>query len=1295
MNYRSHSGIVNAAGSIVELLEKFFPDSIDKLQRERSLTPGLNPIFFEGSIWTHRDTLFPKRWSLLPYHQIAFGSEQCRVFLLLSERLSHYLFALKGILVRDEKARERLEEEMGKPGLIFTIHESKGLEFNDLQVLIYNFFHDSDIDLACWTAVLNAVNSQSPLSRWHVPTFSESRHSGLCIELKILYVGITRARNKLWIADESDKGEPMRVFWSSRGLITNSLPNHTLIIHQSTPEQWKEKGDELFSKRHFKHAKQCYQKAELPHAVVIANAYALLQDAEQTPTSAAAESSNAFEKAATAFYNCSQDPRITTRKDVYLYEAGRCFEQSSNITEALKAYSLCKAYDQVARLCMERRMFDEACETILRYPEQIKEFERMKEKLRDHYFAEEDFGALHSLFKDLDEQIKHFNWKPSLKSRLLVYHNRFEEAAELERHEGNRKKAVELFLQARNYTAAKALILQALWNATSFKNNFTSSTCKFFDMAQDLRTNTDCWTRAEINELDMFGLILSSSSDERDAKLAKLGQAFNIAHRVLPCWSSLDQYFFDIPSRFQRDHDVFQIHDILVHFLTYVTSLKGLMAKERPMSDLAKLFGFRFSESQAEQVLVASSWHRPQSLKPGHPSFVPISNQHFAERARHKLDELLSTRLQVEEECLKSHSRFQPCLCSQDPTCDRFHVDPCRLNIPAYLACITGHLTQIHILSVTKNARGIDFPIPVKIFWMERIFRLLHCFGSSFTLAWDSNSRHKEALSAGIGIAKVWIREILLSYGFLPPASRLTFAISAMDFVTRFSEKESSLWTILPQLRQLTDLSERRTDRPLMPEDRSRQPRLPVDMYRKILKLRSEANQGLEFLCEVLQMNYSIDLESFFVVFERVCAVFTMSYYREKYQIYSGLILPRNWLYLATCTTVEQFQNGDLDKIHCLFKSLLEGLCHDQAFGQFLLSTDGYPEGLSDSLRGRFLLRTFTSVALVCLNIQDDHFISKILALTEELWWDCDISRYSPLVQRFFQVSDVFEMNLLALESLRNSPHQELIQVGMQMDPVPEGRDGVRLVTFRNFRHLHSMLSQPPEVPSALPEVSCPPPESSTQEGSAPASTEADTAPPSADALMTEPEPMAERSIAELPPESHIKACIIIEKYRSKKSHMHGAEAVSLKSEDTYEYHYCKCLEHVKSANLVHPPYKVRFLAAVPHLLLALHSAQDGLYARKRAIKKPRSPLKPSTEGEPVDFALLAEEQTKINSLSKVLGTLAAKVELTSDMHLTQDVNKLRETAHEALVVLRSAVALCPIDKKVLESIGELERVRL
>lgn len=60
-------------------------------------------------------------------------------------KASHIEFgAHQAILVVNEAARDNIPEELNL-GLILTIYEAKGLEFDD--ILLYNFFKDSQVQL--------------------------------------------------------------------------------------------------------------------------------------------------------------------------------------------------------------------------------------------------------------------------------------------------------------------------------------------------------------------------------------------------------------------------------------------------------------------------------------------------------------------------------------------------------------------------------------------------------------------------------------------------------------------------------------------------------------------------------------------------------------------------------------------------------------------------------------------------------------------------------------------------------------------------------------------------------------------------------------------------------------------------------------------------------------------------------------------------------------------------------------------------------------------------------------------
>ena len=47
-NYRTHSGILDVAASIVDLLRKFFPNQLDKLERERAFFVGPPPLLLSA-----------------------------------------------------------------------------------------------------------------------------------------------------------------------------------------------------------------------------------------------------------------------------------------------------------------------------------------------------------------------------------------------------------------------------------------------------------------------------------------------------------------------------------------------------------------------------------------------------------------------------------------------------------------------------------------------------------------------------------------------------------------------------------------------------------------------------------------------------------------------------------------------------------------------------------------------------------------------------------------------------------------------------------------------------------------------------------------------------------------------------------------------------------------------------------------------------------------------------------------------------------------------------------------------
>lgn len=120
-NYRSHAGILRLASSVVDLLLHYFPESFDRLEKDQGLFEGPKPVLLESC--SFGDLAMILRGNRRQSSRIEFGAHQV-------------------ILVASEEARAQMPDEL-KQGLILTIYESKGLEFDD--VLIYNFFKDSQV----------------------------------------------------------------------------------------------------------------------------------------------------------------------------------------------------------------------------------------------------------------------------------------------------------------------------------------------------------------------------------------------------------------------------------------------------------------------------------------------------------------------------------------------------------------------------------------------------------------------------------------------------------------------------------------------------------------------------------------------------------------------------------------------------------------------------------------------------------------------------------------------------------------------------------------------------------------------------------------------------------------------------------------------------------------------------------------------------------------------------------------------------------------------------------------------
>ena len=263
-NYRSHAGVINLATTIVDALIKFFPFTIDKLPPERAMISGQAPLFLKD---TSEENLMLN----------LFGTK--------SERRQAEFGAEQAIIVRNSVTKKRLMAAINS-ALILTVEESKGLEFED--VLIYDFFQDSGFNT--WRLIYH----MSEKDRGDLPAFDMAKHQLLCVELKKLYVALTRAKSTLWFFDRDlSRRQPILELWSEKGFIrlVESTGNDdiTPLAKKSSRQLWKKRGMEFFQRQNYEMAERCFKQAgdlynqKVSHAMLVNIQAVELMEKGKTP----------------------------------------------------------------------------------------------------------------------------------------------------------------------------------------------------------------------------------------------------------------------------------------------------------------------------------------------------------------------------------------------------------------------------------------------------------------------------------------------------------------------------------------------------------------------------------------------------------------------------------------------------------------------------------------------------------------------------------------------------------------------------------------------------------------------------------------------------------------------------------------------------------------------------------------------------------------------------------------------------------------------------------------------------
>ncbi|KAF9818499.1 hypothetical protein IEO21_02737 [Rhodonia placenta] len=925
VNYRSHAGIINCAHSIIELITQFWPHAIDKLAPERGIIEGLKPVFFtswDDDSVRYEQFLFGKSGS-----HVDFGASQC-------------------IIVRDDAARKRLRAQVGKIGIIFTVYESKGLEFDD--VLLYNFFADATIDMAQWRVVLNALSEdQEDKLKLKAPTFNDARHNGVCRDLKFLYVAVTRARKNLWIADSSDKGRPMQILWASKNQIQICTPGSDVprLAVSSTPEEWAETALELFNNKRYAQAMHCYERAQMHREEAVAYAYYLREQARSTPVTIRDNSSSreaAFRAAADAFWNSAESTALEKR--AYFRVSAGCYAESGDNTKAAEAYIQAAEYTLAAQYYRKEGMFDEAVNVIKSHRQEMDHTiaDSIYDISRLEFLRARKLKRARELFESDEEALEFMDdyGLDVVQTIYLVELKRFTEAAEIHLAEGRTFDAIKTFLQdkdnLKSVRSACQCLLDALWRGLPLGLTPDSAIARRNATLQELIRIADEFSIHDLDErrrdeLFMFQAIVANDSE----KLLELGHRFHIRHgnraAALRC---LDHVFTNFPELLEAS--AAEITTSLQHFLLYVQWLQRYAFADNPCDDkdIQRLLGFQ--NSTQDFFLVFNDTHL-HSLCNNRKTSSLRSTQKGVQVLRVGLEgiikgilrERLHRKVREENDLCYGLRALRPCIgyivygrCVQMESgqCSREHLDTKDDKNDAYNQRVRAILQQIliyHTIYYIEPLYERDEQRRLISYWLRRLYETLNPSVCKLGLFTDLNCLMIPEFEDALHAIRCWILDWL--HHLQPSGSTfLTSFIGAVSLYAAFHPTHAS--------RHVPRLDCVRVTRPgtLMRQG----VRGAVYVVHDLLAFmnnctRTALTQGILFIDHILENHVPIDAGDICNIVDHLCGLLILSHRSRTRINLHDVILPKSWL-LRLTSSFDKLEGREIRFVDLYLRSMAQ-----------------------------------------------------------------------------------------------------------------------------------------------------------------------------------------------------------------------------------------------------------------------------------------------------------------------------------------------------------------------------------
>ncbi|KAI0321916.1 hypothetical protein OF83DRAFT_135754 [Amylostereum chailletii] len=1288
-NYRSHGGIVQCAHSVIQLITQFWPNAIDVLARERGIVDGIKPVFFSG--WDSENVRYESFLFGEAGSHIEFGAQQC-------------------ILVRNDAARDQLRDQVGDIGLILTLYESKGLEFND--VLLFNFFEDSTVDVSQWRVVLNVLGRMDR-DGIAAPSFDEARHAGVCTELKFLYVAVTRARKNLWIVDRSEKGVPMRTLWMAQELVHHYTPGSDAELPKlavaSTPEEWGTMARTLFDNKRYFQAMHSYERAEMPRERAVASAYYLREQARSTPPGPRANDprKHAFIKAAEAFVASAQG--ATRERNEYFRVAAELFVSAGEYGRAGDAFLQGQRYNEAAKNYRKAGWFGETVSTLKKHWNQMDESvaNSLREVSRLYYFKQNDLKTASSLFATLEEKlefVEQYNLDVAL-AAFLIEEGRYAEAADLHLQEGRTMEATGLYIrdyQSRQSNAsllkAKDCILQSLWELLSFDIIINPSDQQ---LQQDLRALFRHISRIDTNDLDendrleieMFTAIQQGDAD----RLRHLGEVLSKTNKPAALLS-LDHAFRDTQGLLAGTGQ--QVILTLTTYYLYATLLREtidlrdsmasraiqkLLRVDPPEDGHVQLSRGTFMFASCERFRVPFKYTEDGDIVIDQTSaqrlFVFSLSQRLRESIERVQDQAL--RVQVLDPC-PTFAMTMKCTIGKD--CLREHdIDKAWFHRRVRFYFLQGLILQIHGSLPQQILQRQTISIRLRI-WLERVadalFPIHHAFGSAVVL----NVNQIPEAKRGLGV----LRDVIMNalYALDPrdqSPKKMAFASTLLRVMNLgFLFDRAAIRNYMHNAPTMNKLHAQHLLRPAGGSETRYVVHDLADLFQG--SERTSLIAGILFFTHLLNNRIHIDIGVLCALLDFLASSCIFAK-RMKYGTpqFHGLTLPRSWI-LARLGDLERLKYKEIR----MFENLVDpigALIYQLHTGENAghLMYQGKP--IKDSpqrVREIAITRICRTICLYGVNMG-------WVGLQRRVYYAVTSIRkpgqtYPASYRDYVQAPNWSRLDPYVTGTLTSSSLDEMVCLNHVERPATFAYSRVKRIKYRTIAEIPTLLKADgiivsdlrveatPFVPSAKPTVEAQPEPMATTANEEKDDDPEETKPEDVEAIILSMENDRTSSLSAEDITARNKAALtLFTLYRRRLRLRTSFIAPGLPTHRAKYFDAC-LKEAAKIQWAATSTYRFVFLGPLPHVLACLEAMIN-----KMNVDRTKARIKMMVADHD-DLEKVMEEGSKLNTLNKEIHALKKNLEPTSELHRARDLEALKPLIVRAKELVEEVGLLTKLD---------------